>query len=605
MRCQKCRTENQSSLHKCSECGTVLKATLPKRKLSVPWYWLVICILGLGGAFFLSYHFFLSNRPTAQVIQNDAIIAHSPEEKTGGNVGYVPVFGSVIIQNAMAEEVARIEAVVFNGSWIILPTCFVYSGNKWIYRDQFGEEVGIKGGIWNTGDPVGLWQLDNSKEYSSPKLAAWEKGSALLWHQSGSEGPARTFPLSSLQKQGAFTSFNLPGYIKKPGVIYQKDKIVGWTFGRWLKRGFLWDGPGPGPTKYEILVTDFINSTASICQEAQFSRALVMRDDISAADRLFALADGFQYEPQFRPQDKHDDLLPKTIAGSMHTIATELLQNEQAQDIIDILDDQVLQAASDRELFKDKIQAIINQYDYRRAIQYFERTRKILFPFESEDPPVLEELHIRLYKDWIVKTIADTNTPIGWVAFNAAKRLFPDDPELHLLGVELAVSEKDWNRAEELLVSHPYPQPLLDRARTLEILILEKKGEEGKVVIRFTPGAKQIWVEAQLNGRKTQQFIIDTGASQVTIPSETAHALGIAIDDETPVIPVSTASGIELAYEVELDSIELQGMRVHNIKTLILDIPSMPQLGLLGANFLEHFQVEIDSTRGVLRLKRR
>jgi len=602
--CPTCRTENQSSSRTCSECGATLKATLPSIQRSIPWYWLAIFILFLCGVF-LIYHFSISKHPTTEDLPKETTVISDPAEASEKNIGYSPIFGTVIILNILDEEVARIEAAVFNGSWIVLPTCFCYSGNKWIFRDQFGDEVGIKEGIWNHGDPVGLWQLDGGKEYNSPRLAPWEKNTALLWCQFGPESPVDSVPISSPQLQGLFAGFTLPGYIKESGVFFQDDTIVGWTFGKWLKRGFLWKGPETVQLKSKILVSDFYNSALSNYQEALFSKALGMNESTAAVDRLFALAEGFYYEPQFSMEDKHEDLLPKAIIRTMHSLVTELLQKRLAQDVVDILDDQLLQITSDPELFQDKTKAMISLYDYRRAMQYFERTKQDLFQSERLDPPVLEEFHAQLYKDWIVATINDAGTAEGWAAFNAAIDIFPDDLELHLLGVELAVSENDWNRAEELLLQQAYPQHLMDRARNLEILILEKKSEDGKVVIRFTPGAQQILVDAQLNGRKTQQFIVDTGASHVTIPSETAQKLSIKINEDTPVISVSTAAGVKLAYEVELDSIELKGLRVYNLKALIIDIPDMPQLGLLGNNFLENFQVEIDSTRGFLRLKRR
>ena len=99
--------------------------------------------------------------------------------------------------------------------------------------------------------------------------------------------------------------------------------------------------------------------------------------------------------------------------------------------------------------------------------------------------------------------------------------------------------------------------------------------------------------------------MIDTGATMVTIPYETAEALGFQLNDSTPLVQVATASGVGLAYELTLDAIEIKGLRVRHIKAIVLDLPSDPEVGLLGNSFLKHFHVEIDQQRGILRLKER
>jgi predicted aspartyl protease len=60
-----------------------------------------------------------------------------------------------------------------------------------------------------------------------------------------------------------------------------------------------------------------------------------------------------------------------------------------------------------------------------------------------------------------------------------------------------------------------------------------------------------------------------------------------------------------LAYEVTLDSLEIGGLRADNIVALIIDLPGTPSIGLLGNNFLNLFNVEIDNENGILRLSPR
>jgi clan AA aspartic protease (TIGR02281 family) len=171
--------------------------------------------------------------------------------------------------------------------------------------------------------------------------------------------------------------------------------------------------------------------------------------------------------------------------------------------------------------------------------------------------------------------------------------------------VELALAEGNWQEAERLLYTARYPQSLLDRSRLLEARISRIKGEEGKIVIRFNPGAGEIPVRALVNGTVHQDFLIDTAASIVSISTSTVEALGINVSASLPRRQVATAGGVRVAPEVVLSSLELDGWTVNNIKALVLDIPKRPGVGLLGLNYLSRFRMELDDKNGVLLLKPR
>ena len=79
------------------------------------------------------------------------------------------------------------------------------------------------------------------------------------------------------------------------------------------------------------------------------------------------------------------------------------------------------------------------------------------------------------------------------------------------------------------------------------------------------PGARQIPVTASLNQGTSQDFIVDTGASMVTIPYSTAADLGIIITVRNPRRTVYTAGGVMYAPEVVLDSITLEGFETYNV----------------------------------------
>jgi clan AA aspartic protease (TIGR02281 family) len=176
---------------------------------------------------------------------------------------------------------------------------------------------------------------------------------------------------------------------------------------------------------------------------------------------------------------------------------------------------------------------------------------------------------------------------------------------IHLLGVQLALAENNWAEAEELLLMKEYPAALSDKIKNLQNQISQLKAQEGKIIINFAPGARQISLTAILNRSSYQKFIVDTGASMVTIPSSTAQALGVGVDSRNPVRKVFTAGGVQYAPEVTLNAITVEGWEVNGIKALVLDIPNQPDWGLLGLNYLQRFRVDMNTEAGVLLLEPR
>ena len=108
-------------------------------------------------------------------------------------------------------------------------------------------------------------------------------------------------------------------------------------------------------------------------------------------------------------------------------------------------------------------------------------------------------------------------------------------------------------------------------------------------------------IEVILDGKIKQHFIVDTGASFTMINRATAKELGITVDENTPFIPVITASSLIFTPLVTLRSIRVGKAEVENVDVLIHDLPS-DLAGLLGNSFLNKFKVMIDSVNGKITL---
>jgi clan AA aspartic protease (TIGR02281 family) len=311
-------------------------------------------------------------------------------------------------------------------------------------------------------------------------------------------------------------------------------------------------------------------------------------------------------KPVLLPEpDKPPVLGPASLVQEMFLLSRRMFQEGSVQPLAELLNDRIIETAGSLELLKIAIQSETRVHGFRKAVRRFEQSGKTAFTGDIRISGEWQNFRLQLYKEWIQWTI-DQEWPLaGWEPFDAARRIFSDDVELHLLGVELAIAARDWSRAEAMLKERSYPESHKDRAAAMEVIVLERKVEEDMITLRFSAGSDLVPVDVMLNKRLMQKFVIDTGATIVSIPSETADRLGLTIDDRTPVKVVATVSGYDMAYEVRLDFMEIKGLRLTNVNALIIDMPGLPGVGLLGQSFLQHFQVEIDSKRGILRLGRR
>ena len=92
------------------------------------------------------------------------------------------------------------------------------------------------------------------------------------------------------------------------------------------------------------------------------------------------------------------------------------------------------------------------------------------------------------------------------------------------------------------------------------------------------------FVDAYINGISVR-FLVDTGASLVSISPETASRLGLAQTPNSPQFRIDTANGQITSYGVKLPSLDLGSIYVKDIDAVVN--PNMGGMNLLGANFLQ------------------
>ena len=97
-------------------------------------------------------------------------------------------------------------------------------------------------------------------------------------------------------------------------------------------------------------------------------------------------------------------------------------------------------------------------------------------------------------------------------------------------------------------------------------------------------------------------FLVDTGATSVAMNADQARRLGIDYRVVGRQSGVTTASGIERAWAVTLDTVKVGDLVLHNVGAVVLE-GAHPATTLLGMTFLG--RLEIDNDGRLMTLKKR
>jgi clan AA aspartic protease (TIGR02281 family) len=123
-----------------------------------------------------------------------------------------------------------------------------------------------------------------------------------------------------------------------------------------------------------------------------------------------------------------------------------------------------------------------------------------------------------------------------------------------------------------------------------------------EVTVPHTRKGNALIVEVLLNGSIRGSFIVDTGASYVTIHRALAVRLNLPLAGTMVKIQLADGSIISM-QKVTLDSVQVGEARVANVEALVSEEkPSTGIDGLLGMAFLKNFNLIFDPLSGKLVL---
>ena len=111
------------------------------------------------------------------------------------------------------------------------------------------------------------------------------------------------------------------------------------------------------------------------------------------------------------------------------------------------------------------------------------------------------------------------------------------------------------------------------------------------------------WVSVVVNGEKTKEMIVDSGASIVMFPAAMAKELGIEVGSQDPEIVLVLADGSRItAREVTVPSLRVGKFTVDKVRCAVLGLDATEAEPLLGLSFLKQFRFEIDTQKSTLTM---
>lgn len=124
---------------------------------------------------------------------------------------------------------------------------------------------------------------------------------------------------------------------------------------------------------------------------------------------------------------------------------------------------------------------------------------------------------------------------------------------------------------------------------------------------KFDPKAPIIIVAPTFIGidgrRKKANMALDTGSSYTMIPWSMAETLGYEPSSSRRRIGIITASGVEEAPVITVNSVSALGKEARNVDCAVHDLPEASRVdGLLGLSFFRNFEICLDFRKGIIEI---
>lgn len=511
----------------------------------------------------------------------------------------VPI-GTLVIEDITEKPLHRVVVPIVDAGWIALPMSRALGGYRWHLVLDGNGKVSINGGVFRDFDRIGIWQTTLPPPATGPPLAPWNEAAPLDWFALDADHVLKGMHLRGCEDLGYFIQCNPPFGVSGPGVFLQGDTVVGWTFDTGADGVFLWNGVPGADLTVKVRLDDYYRLTFTDSREEKWLQVMA-EDERNGFQRLDALLDTYRYPRKLTDSQLPPNLDPARMTELLQNLVSDLASTGYGSDVVNRFDRQTLLEIDSPDLVIQVAELTGQSRGNDAAINTIESVKAYL-NLSSIESTRLDRVHREFY----IRLLDELSASRDWSSFaqrlSSARAMFPDDPQLYLFEVRMALVDGDWNDAERLLSMRTVPEAFSGLVAELQAEIDRLKASDGKVVVRFRPGSSNIQVTAELNGELSQSFLVDTGASMVTIPLSAARRLGISLDGRSPTRTVYTVGGPVEAREVTIDEITLNGLSVRRVTALVLDISGRSNLGLLGLNYLNRFDMDLQPEKGILTL---
>ena len=123
---------------------------------------------------------------------------------------------------------------------------------------------------------------------------------------------------------------------------------------------------------------------------------------------------------------------------------------------------------------------------------------------------------------------------------------------------------------------------------------------KSKAMVTIYPTNGMYQTVGSINGHSVD-FLVDTGASSIALNKSTAKRLDLDYRQGEK-IQVTTASGVERAYRITLDKVQVGDIILYDIQAVVIN-NEQPKRALLGMTFLGQLVIEQKDEKMNLRVK--
>lgn len=121
---------------------------------------------------------------------------------------------------------------------------------------------------------------------------------------------------------------------------------------------------------------------------------------------------------------------------------------------------------------------------------------------------------------------------------------------------------------------------------------------EGFAIVPMSTQPKALFIKANINNVSLGHFVLDTGATYMSISRDMAEELGLDLR-HTSKVPITTANGTIEVPKVILKSVKVNGLEARNVEATVMDFKSTSSFsGLLGLSFISRFRLTLDPMKG-------